>query len=89
MSLIDGGLAVPSDSFVQWTIFSFILFTQLSGTHCQTFLMKQFESLVIKHNLDIVQKHCKILANSFTRNVSLSKTLRSTKESRQKVGELT
>ena len=37
-ALNRGGLTVPSDNFVQWTIFSYILFTQLSGEFCRTFL---------------------------------------------------
>ena len=87
-ALNRGCLTVPSDNCVQWTIFSYILFTQLSGKFCRTFLIKQFQSLAIKHNLEIAQ-HRKILADIFTKNHSLLKTPRSKKESSQKVLKLT
>ena len=35
------GLIIPSDSCVQWIIFCYVLFTQLTDDLCQSFLTKQ------------------------------------------------
>ena len=83
-----GGLTISLDSCVQWIIFCYILFTQLTDDFCQSFLTNQFESIAMKYTLQIQRKHGKKLANTFTKNYSVFKTLRSTKECIQKVLKL-
>ena len=83
-----GGLVIPFDNIVQWCIFCFILFEQLSEEFCQSFLMKQFLSVSEKFQFGIDERHCRTLANIFLKNLAIIKSPRCSKESRQKVIKL-
>ena len=83
-ALNRGGLKVPSDTVVQWAIFCFILFTQLSGTYCRTFLVEQFLTVSQKFAFSITTKQCRILANIFLKNYCSLLSPRSNKEPQQK-----
>ena len=53
-----GGLTFPPDSCVQWIIFCYMLFTQLTDDFCRSFLNKQFDSIALiayKYNRSIVK----------------------------------
>lgn len=83
-ALNRGGLEVPNDTVVQWVIFCFILFTQLSGSYCRTFLVEQFQTVCHKFAFSITTKQCRILANIFLKNYCSLISPRSHKETQQK-----
>ena len=58
-----GGLTIPSDKLVQWTISCVILINQLPGEFCWTFLLRRFRVLAKKHSLNISEGHSRKLAN--------------------------
>ena len=72
-SLNRGGLHIPTDNVVQWTIFCFILFGQMSNEICRTFLMEQFVFISKKYQLTITKKQCRVLANIFLKNYDTTK----------------
>ena len=78
------GLTITSDSCVQWIIFCYILFTQLTDDFCQSLITKQFESIAVKYTLQIQQKHGKKLNNILTKNSSVLKTPRSKRNAARK-----
>ena len=88
LNVLDrGGLCVPKDTIVQWSIFSYIFFVHASDT-CRTFLMKQLSLISVKFNFNIGQNSCRTLANIVMKNYALFKTPVSTKESKLKVLKL-
>ena len=83
-ALNRGQLCEPGDNVTQWTIFCFILFTQLSEDLCRTFVVNQFVDVAEKYCLTITVPQCRVLANILLNNYSVLKTPASTKEARLK-----
>lgn len=79
-SVDRGKLTKPYDTLMQWTVFCFILFIEVSQFDCRTNLMKKFEVVSEKYNFETKEKHCRILSNILLNNKVHLLTPRSNKE---------
>ena len=83
-ALNRGQLTVAGDNIVQWSVFCFILFTQLSRDICRSFLINQFHDVAIKYGFSVTTAQCRVLANILMNNYSLLNTPASSKEAQLK-----
>lgn len=67
-TLDRGKLTKPHDTLMQWTIFCFILFTEISDVVCRKNIMKKFEAISEKYNFEASDKHNRTIANILINN---------------------
>lgn len=83
-----GGLKVPTDSAVQWTIFCFIMLQVVKSHVCRTSLSNILFTISEIYCFGMEESHAQILANIFIKNECLAQTPRSDKEPALKVLKL-
>lgn len=87
-SMNRGGLLTPFDGLVQWSLFSFIVFSSFTGDICRNLMVNVFMHIATKYNFNVEEKHCRTLANIFLKNFSIMNTPGSSKETKLKVLKL-
>ena len=86
--LNKGGLCIPRDGIVQWSLFCFISFSTFSQPICRNFVVTTFLRIAEKYYFYIDEKQCRILCNIFMKNMSVINTPGSSKETQLKVLKL-
>ena len=87
-NLNRGGLVRPNDCVVQWALFCFLFFNQVSGEFCINFLINTFLYISEKYRFNTTEKHCRTLANIYMKNTAKLNTPHCFKESNLKVLKL-
>ena len=87
-SMNRGGLLIPYDGLVQWSLFCFIIFNSFTGDVCRSFMVNVFLHVATKYNFYVEEKHCRTLSNIFLKNFSIMNTPGSSKETKLKVLKL-
>ena len=67
-SLNRGGLQIPTDTLVQWSLFCFLFFQGATGPLCRTFCVTQFQFIAAKYGLKITKKQCRVYSNILLKN---------------------
>lgn len=83
-----GGLRIPTDLAVQWSIFCFIIFQSIKESVCRNSLSGIFADISIYYGFRMQPQHCRILANIFLNNYCHLSTPNSSKETKLKVLKL-
>ena len=87
-NLNRGGLHIPHDGVVQWSLFSFCVFNTFSKDICRKLVVKTFMYIAEKYDFCINERHCQILCNIFMKNMSLMNSPGSSTERQLKVLKL-
>ena len=79
-AMARGGLKVPSDRAVQWSIFTYILFSVVKTSVCRSSLCKLAMALSDTFKFHMELRHARILSNILIKKYCLASTPRSSKE---------
>ena len=83
-----GGLKIPSDKSVQWSIFSYIIFNTVRDRVCRKSLSNILYQISQIFTFSMSKKNCDTLSNIFLSNHCKESNPRSSKETSQKVLKL-
>lgn len=87
-SMNRGGLLIPFDGLVQWSLFCFIVFSSFTDDVCRNVMVNAFMHVGTKYNFYVEKKHCRTLSNILLKNFSILNTPGSSKETKLKVLKL-